>query len=489
MSLRRDMPSRALLGVAFLLACAAIAFVAQAFVHRPDNPVEAELLFEAQRVSLGRPLYVDPSVGAWEDGGPPSRFYVLYTPLWPWLVGHLAGPSITSLRHAGRGIATLAWLLAFVVPVVGAARRQRAATAIAALLGLSVYFLARNAPAATPDTLAVAVSCLGFVRIARSGKVDTLSLALVAMAPLVKPSCLGVLAGVTFAHVARRESDRCRVLFGAAAIVSLVGLSFTAISDGGWLTHIVRSTGQPLTWTRFVHELGSRAPILGLPHVVVAAVAIRRRAPLVVTAPLVASVAWASLAMAKHGSGTQYWIEPTMAATVAIAFMPAPSTSSSAPASFGARWTMGALLLGLFVAATSLPAYARELAAWRVHDEELTSIDRHCGRDAGRGEVVVSSDVTVELALDGRILVPDWQSAFLARRGTFPVDAWRGDLGDPRARWLVLPFDPAAPTSIEDTNDTRMEVSAFRDLLRPAVDRHFVRDAQIGGFVIFRRRM
>lgn len=489
MPFRRDVLSRALRGVAVLLACAALAFVARAFVHRPDNPVEAELLFEAQRVALGRPLYVDPALGAWEDGAPPSRFYVLYTPLWPWLVGHLAGPSIASLRHAGRGIATLAWLVVFVAPVVGATRQQRRATAIAALLGLSVYFLARNAPAATPDTLAVAVACLGLVRIVRSGKVDTLSLALVAMAPLVKPSCLGVLGGVVIAHLAGRERDRYRVLFGAAALVSLVGLSFTAISEGGWLTHIVRSTGQPLTWTRFVQELVSRAPILGLPHLAVAAIAIRRRAPLLVTAPLLTSLAWASFAMAKHGSGTQYWIEPTMAATVAIAFMPPPSPSPSAQTFAGARWTVGALLLGLLVGATSLPAYARELAAWRAHDEELASIDRHCGRDPGRGEVVISSDVTIELALDGRILVPDWQSAFLARRGTFPVDAWRSDLGDPRARWLVLPFDPASPASIEDTNDTRMEVSAFRDLLRPAIDRHFVRDASIGRFVIFRRLM
>jgi len=480
MSLRRDVLSRALLGVALLLACAAVAFVACAFVRRPDNPVEAELLFEAQRVALGRPLYVDPSLGAWEDGGPPSRFYVLYTPLWPWLVGHLAGPSITSLRHVGRGIATLAWLVVFVAPVIGAAQKQRAATAVTALLGMGVYFLARNAPAATPDTLAVAVSCVGLVRIARRGKVDTLSLALVAMAPLVKPSCLGVLAGVAVAHIAGRERDRYRVLLGAAALVSLVGLSFTAISSGGWLTHIVRSTGQPLTWTRFVQELGSRALVLGLPHVVVAVIAVRRRAPLLVTAPLLASIAWASFAMAKHGSGTQYWIEPTMAATVAIAFM---------PSIVGARWRVGALLVGLLVGITSVPAYANEIAAWRTHGEELASIDRHCGRDPGRGEVVVSSDVTLELALDGRILVPDWQSAFLARRGTFPVDAWRSDLGDPRARWLVLPFDPASPASVEDTNDTRMEVSAFRDLLRPAIERNFVRDARVGRFVIFRRLM
>jgi hypothetical protein len=476
MASRRDARTNLLLAASAALAVLAIAFVGFALARRPDNPVEAELVFEALRVARGQALYVDPSIGAWEDGGPPSRFYVLYTPVWPWLLAQLAGPNIEAIRGVGRAIATAAWLAIFVVPIAVAPRERRRTVAIASLLGLALYFLARNAPSATPDTLAVALACVGLVRVAKRGHVDPLSAALFAVAPLVKPSCLGVLAGVAIAHVAAREPGRFRSVVTGAGAALAVAFFCHVVSDGTWLTHIVRSTGQPLTMTRFVEQLGSRVVVLGVPHVVVAILAIRRRAALVVIAPLVASLAWSSFSMAKHGSGTQYWIEPTMAAIVAIAFMPA----RRAP-----RPLRGAaVVLAFLVAVISVPAYAREVEAWRVDRAELALVDAYCARE--KGDVVISSEAALELALDGRLLVPDWQSSFLARRGTFPAAAWRNDLRDPHARWLVLGFDPTAPT--EDTNDARVEVSAFRDILRPVVDEAFVRDARIGRYVVFRRR-
>ena len=473
---KRNAFAQALLAAGVLLGIVAVGFVALALTRRPDNPVEAELVYEALRAASGRSLYVDPSLGAWEDGGPPSRFYVLYTPVWPWLVGHLAGPNVEAIRVVGRCIATAAWLAIFIVPVAAASRVRRRTVATAALLGLGLYFLARNAPSATPDTLAVAFACAGLVRAAKRGHVDAISAALLAVAPLVKPSCLGVLAGAAIAHVASREPGRFRAVLGGAAAALALALFCQVASDGAWLTHIVRSTGQPLTLTRFFEQLGSRIVILGIPHLVVAIIAIRRRAPLVVTAPLVVSIVWSSFSMAKHGSGTQYWIEPTMAAIVAIAFMPARR------ATFQLR-AAGAVVAAL-VTVTSVPAYSHELEEWQVRKAELALVDHYCTRQAG--DVVVSSEAAIELALDGRVIVPDWQSSFLARRGMFPAEAWRNDLRDPHARWLVLAFDPAEPAA--DTNDARIEISAFRDVLRPVVDEAFVRDARIGPFVVFRRR-
>ena len=60
----------------------------------------------------------------------------------------------------------------------------------------------------------------------------------------------------------------------------------------------------------------------------------------------------------------------------------------------------------------------------------FAEIARHCER--GAGDFVVSSDVDLELALNGRISVPSWQTGFLARKGTFPAEAWRADLVRPR---------------------------------------------------------
>ena len=467
---------RALLAGAAALGLCAVGFVVLALTRRPDNPVEAELIFEALRVARGQALYVDPAIGAWEDGGPPSRFYVLYTPVWPWLLGHLAGPDVAAIRLVGRGIAAAAWLAIFVVPAAAASRARRRTVATAALLGVGLYFLARNAPAATPDTLAVALACAGLVRAARRGHVDAVSAVLMAVAPLVKPSCLGVLAGAAIAHVAAREPGRLRAVLAGGGAALAVALFCHGVSDGAWLTHIVRSTGQPLTMTRFVEQLGCRFVVLGLPHLVIAIIAIQRRAALVVVAPLLTSLLWSSFAMAKHGSGTNYWLEPTMAAIVAIAFMPARR---------GSAWlAYSGAVVGLLVAALSVPAYWREVEEWRGHEAELALLDRHCVR--GAGDVVVSSEAALELALNGRVLVPDWQSSFLARRGTFPAQAWRGDLRDPHARWLVLTFEPG--DVVADSNDARVEVSAFRDLLKPAVEEAFVVDARIGRFVVFRRQ-
>ena len=162
-----------LLAIAALSGLAAVVWVLCAVRGRPDNPVEAELIFEAARVAHGWPLYVDPAIGASELGAPPSRYLVLYTPVWPFVVGHLGalgGASQEVLRLTGRILATLGWLTMFVAPVVGGPARTRRATIIAALLGAGIYFLDRNAPTVTPDTVATALVCVAFVRIGRQGR-------------------------------------------------------------------------------------------------------------------------------------------------------------------------------------------------------------------------------------------------------------------------------------------------------------------------------
>ena len=102
--------------------------------------------FEALRVARKLPLYVDPlEGGAWEDGAPPSRYYVLYTPMFPWLIGKLAAPTLASVQHVGRALSVLSWLGIFVPVVAFSPREKRQTAAIAAMLGASVYFTARNA--------------------------------------------------------------------------------------------------------------------------------------------------------------------------------------------------------------------------------------------------------------------------------------------------------------------------------------------------------
>ena len=470
------MVHRHLLACAAVLGVAAVGFVVFAMTHRPDNPVEAELLFEALRVARGHALYVDPSIGAWEDGAPPSRYFVLYTPIWPWLLGHLARPDLESLRLSGRSIAALSWLGIFFAPTRAADSARRPLVHTAALLGLAVYFLARSGPNATPDTLAVCLAAFGLARIAKQGRLDGVAAALLAVAPLVKPSCLGVAAGVGLALVITRDRRAWRALVAGGAAFAVVAVFCHVVSDGHWLAHIVRSTRQPLTFARFADELGVRFFVLGAPHLVVLAVAVRRRAPLLVVMPLLTSIMWSSFSMAKYGSGTNYWLEPTMAALVTLAVLPR--------ARAWAHWRWPASVLAASIAITSVPAYVGELERWIERRDELALLDAHCTRRPG--EVVVSSEAAIELALDGRLLVPDWQSSFLARAGAFPLEEWQRDLLRPEVRWVVLPFDPDEPDPVHA--DAVVERSAFRDLLRPSLDAGMVRDGRIGRFHVFRRR-
>jgi hypothetical protein len=372
----------------------------------------------------------------------------------------------------------LAWLAIFATPLLIAPRERRRTTAIATLLGAAVFFLARNAASATPDTLAAALACIGFARIATRQRIDAPSAALVVLAPFFKPSCIGVSLGVAIAFTFDKSSRREKVVTVATALgVAAAAMAFsTLVSDGAWLVHIVRSTHQPLDVARFVREMGSRVVLLGVPHAVIATQAIRRRAPLVVSVPLATSIAWSTFAMAKHGSGTQYWLEPTAAALVAFATLPSP---------FGKRWAPAGFAFAFVIALTSLPAMHAEVSSWHAYRAALAEVDRHCARDPG--DAIVSTDVTLELALDGRLFVPSWQSSFLVRSGTFPIDAWRSDLRDPHVRWLVLGFDPDEP-NLHPTADERVEVSAFRDLLRPVIDETFVHDGRIGPWHVFRRR-
>jgi hypothetical protein len=474
-------PARIALAVAWVAAgigaLASAVFLVHSLLHRPDNSVEAELGIEALRVARRLPLYVDPAVGALDMGLPPTRYYVLYTPFWSELVGHLAGPTVASVHHVGRAISLLAWAAMLALPVVFAPRDGRRRAALAALVASSVFFLCRNAPSGTPDTLAAALACAGLVRAARRDGIDGISAALLLAAPFAKPSALGIIAGCAIVHLVRRRAGWLRtVAIAAGVFAALIGLCHL-MSGGQWLTHIVRSTGQPLSGSRWLEQQGSRVLFLGAPHLVVAFIAWRRRASWMTIVPLLTSVAWSSFSMAKLGSGTHYWLEPTAAAIVAIAFLP-PATHALV------LEPIAAAACALVATASSLASYTGEIAGYRTREESVAAIDRHCVR--APGEVVASTDIGLEIALNGRFLVPAWQSSILARSGRFPLDAWRQDVHDPHVRWLVLDFDQSTPLGAEERADP--ELSALRLELANDVAELFALDAKVGNQFVYKRR-
>lgn len=472
----RDVGESVLRVVALLVALVALAFVAHAFFRAPPTPVASEIGYEAYRVARHLPLYVDPWKGAWEDGAPPARFFVLYTPLFPWFVGKLASPSLAAVRVVGRTIALLSWLAVLGVPVLVARPGRRRHAAYAAMLGAGIYFVARHAASMSPDTLAAALVCIGVLRAAKKDGVDPLAAMLLVAAPLVKPSCLGGVGGIALVHFALRRPGWVRsTAAGLFVALLLVGASHVA-SDGAWLSNISRSTGQPLTLTRWGKEFGARAMLLGVPHLVVLLLAYRRRLSWFVVGALAGSIGWTTFIMAKHGSGAHYWLEPTGLAVVAVSVWPAE------PARRPLAWVGAAF--GVLVAIVSWPKFLALPQRYAAYAETQARVRDHCVH--APGEFVASTDVEMELYLNGRISVPAWQSAFLARSGKFPADAWREDLARPEVRWLVLLHDPRRPPG--RSNDEQVELSPVYDILKDVILDRFEFDRELGGYAIFRRK-
>jgi len=483
---------RVALLVAAMSAVGGLAYLVYGVWMRPYGIVEAELVFQASRLQHGFPLYVDPATGAWELGAPPSRYYVLYTPTWPWVLAHLAPATHLGVRTVGRAVNAALYLATLAVVFRAARPERRVVVGTGALLTLGFAMLVREAGLATADMPAVALATVGLTRMIHKGGLDPISAALLAAAPLVKPSVLGVPVGAVLAHllVHRRAGLRpmlTPLVAGGAVAAALVG-TFHAASGGVWLTHIVRATGQTLSLERWAQEFGGRAVFLGAPHALVLVLAGRRRSTALATLPLATSLAWSTFSMAKHGSGTHYWLEPTMAALLALG---AAGSVEAPPIALRSR-ALAWLGLAFTIAAggVGVRELARAPASDRARDGLVGDLRDHCALRPG--EVVVATDVSLELELDGRILVPSWQSSYLVRRGTFPLDAWRRDLARPEVRWFVdgPEFLEPPPERVEGIT----EANALRRELRDVIADEFAYDGRVGSaeqggeLLVYRRR-
>jgi hypothetical protein len=170
-----------------------------------------------------------------------------------------------------------------------------------------------------------------------------------------------------------------------------------------------------------------------------------------------------------------------MAALVALG-----TCEPSAVASPRGAWLAWAgLVLAFAVGGTSVPelvSAAREERRWNGVVESLRA---HC--TLRPGEVIVSSDSTLELELDGRVIVPSWQTSYLVRTGKFPLEDWRRDLARPDgARWFVHSEDYLEPPPARIEGAT--EVSAYRKELRDVMETSFVFDREIDGMLVIMRR-
>ncbi len=439
---------RCALLIALLALAASVAYALFALVHRPWDTVEGEVLFEASRLRHDLPLYVDPRVGAFDYGPVPARYYVLYPPLWSWLLSHVPEGAASQVA---RGFDIVAWfgLLAFVARTADAGCK-RAATAGAIFVG-GVYTLTLYGASGRPDSLAQLLAGIALVRAARLGRIDPLSAALFALAPWVKPNVLGMAAGAFALDLGLRRVKALLPL-GIAALTSLAILAVLHVaSSGAWITHLLRSTGQPLSAALWAEQVPSRLQFLGIPLAFAAACGWRaRRDPKVSLglAAVLASVLWALFSLAKIGSATNYWMEPSVACLIVMAHAPVPSLEGRARIAAASVAVVQALWTGVATIRSSLeqifvvlPSEDRSLARARVL----------C--NAGPGDVVLGDETGIELRLDGRIVATPFQMTHLARRGLYPLETWTHDVTRPEVVGIVMEDDllerPLSDVSIE----------------------------------------
>lgn len=445
-----------------------------ATLRRPAGPTEAELLTEASRIARRLPLYVEPAVGALDDGPLPFRKHALYTPLWSAFLSLLGPLGSASTLVLGRLLASLAWFVGVPLLALRASRgRPEARTmALLAFAGpAGMFFLVRAGVGCNVDPIAVLLAAGAFASCLGARRVTPLAAGLFAGAVLLKPHVAGMGLGVALAAIPRRELGRRWLGLGVAiAVAGALGLYL--VSGGAWPRHMLATSANPWSLARFAAYLGGYGFALGLPHLVFG-VALLVRGDRLAAFGVLGSTLLAAVLMAKLGSATNYWLEPTAALAVALA-------------AHRGTWKLGvwagALGLALVAMALDVGALPKEARGWMEQARTLEAARATCA--PGPGEVWSASDPMLEYALAGRVTRAPWQLSLLVRAGKLPASVLASDLAEPRLTCFAMRGPgleaPPGPTPVED--------GVYDHELWGPMHESFERIGEVGGLYIYRRR-
>jgi hypothetical protein len=393
---------------------------------RPLMGGEGEVLFEAARMRAGLPLYIDPIAGALDYGEPAARYYVLYPPVWSWVLSWIpvgAGANGFAASVAARVLGLGAWAAALAVLVARADRGSRLAALAFALFFASIFNLELFIVTARPDAAAALLAAVALERATRHGKVDAIAGALFALAAWTKPTFLGLAAGAFGVTLLLAPRLLWRALAGALAVSAVLFALLQHASDGHWFRHLLASTLQPFDRGHWTDSISHEAFFFFAPAAYALARAWKRRDDprlAVGLGALAVALVWGVVSVAKVGSATNYWIE-TALGVVAIAARLPPTAIASSPVLAAL-----ALVQALWSGVASMRSAPEWIASDRRVDALLANARTTCGaRDT---DFVLSDEVGTELRLDGRLATTAYQMAFLAEAGRFPVAPWIEDI-------------------------------------------------------------
>lgn len=451
---------------------ATLAWVVLTLGVRPLDGVEGDVLFEADRIRAGYPLYVDPMVGAREYGEPPARYLVLYPPLWSALLAIY--PSVVFARVVG----ALAWFGALAWIVWKAPRERRMQAAALALAGAAIWVLTMFGTSGRPDAAAVLLSAIAVERSARKGDVDVLAGALFALAAFVKPNVIGAAPGAIVAGLV--ATRRLRGVVSAVVTAGILAGVLHLASGGKFLEHLLASTGQPPEASLFVQALVHRVPVFVLPIAFAVATAFQSRKDpgvRIALGALLTSTAWAVVSQAKIGSASNYFLEPMVCAVVVMARADLPAFARS-----GLAFPIACVVQALWTGFASVRSATREIALSYERADAIANARATCG--AGEKDIVLADEPGLERMFNGRIVQTPFQSTHRARAGRFDEKAWIADVNRPEVKCLYM-----QDALLERPLD---EVSVAHDRfgveLRRALREEFVLAAHGDGYRLYRRR-
>jgi hypothetical protein len=417
-------------------ACVAtLAFALATLLSRPLDGSEGNFLFDAARIRQGWPLYVDPVQGAWQYGPVPSRYYVLYAPLWAALLA-LFPPSIAAA--VARALALGAWLGLLATIVAGAPRPNRPTAVAGAAFLVGLYPVMLFAASGRPDSVAVALAGVAVFRSLRKGEVGAVEGALFALAPFFKPNVVAAGTAILVADLLARRSRAWPALAGATGCALACAGTLQIASRGAWVEHLVKSSWMPASLTLWTEQMASRLPFFVLPLALSAWCAWRAGSRFGLAA-LAASAAWTIVSLAKIGSASNYWMEPCVVGLAVVSAHGIPAgpprlrEALSVLALAQVGWTGLAAIRSSAEAITLAPRKAAAIAAVRSR----------CG--AGPDDVVMADETGIEVMLDGRLIEQPLVFTQLAGRGSYPLSTWTEDVNRSSVACLVLQSDWLEP--------------------------------------------
>ncbi|MGA2449961.1 MAG: hypothetical protein ABTD50_14880 [Polyangiaceae bacterium] len=463
--------------IVVLVAFAAnVGFVVSTTRDRLLDGVEGEVLFEASRLRDGLALYVDPIRGAFDYGAVPSRYYVLYLPVWAWLLSLVpAHDAPLASRIAAAGL----WFGLLGILVATSHKGRRLPALFAALFLGGTYTLTLFAAAGRPDALAVALAGLAALRTSRRARIDAVAGALFALAVCVKPNVVGLGAGMFAVDLWERRARAWPGLCGALSVVGAVVGALGLATHGACLRHLVLGTAQPLDLRLWGEQVLGRAQMMGSFVALALACGLKARssrASRLLVGGLGSSTGWAVVCAAKIGSASNYWLEPCVGALLVFAHVPLPRVES--------RWRIAGAALLLVQVLWSGVASTRSCLEWR----RLTAERRRALELARAGlvpmAVVIADEPGLEVALNGRLITTPFQMTHLVASGRFPVRLWLDDVSRSDVQGVVLMDDLLErPISAVDFAHDR-----FPPELRRRLRELYMLQAVHGGFYVYRRR-